>query len=229
MHGQDRFCWSCGYDFHAAPAQAARPTPPELGQVIGLLLRRAHLAQQRGQLEEAVRLVREALKQEPESVPALSLLAELLRASGDTVGAVEAAQQATQSAASRGAPPGALRRAREERAAVEQQVLGKLSERAAAPGDAALAVLTGSGSEWYRSAVCYLSLAFLGFVALLLAFVSLFRGALLGYAWFAVSILAAGWCYYDAEVHDQPGLFWGPLVLCLGPFGLAVYLLCRGR
>jgi len=227
VQGQDRFCWSCGYDLHAAPAQAARPTPPALDQVIGLLLRRAHLAQQRGQLEEAVRLVQEALKQEPESVPALSLLAELLRATGDAVGAVEAAHQATELAASFGAPPGALQRAREERAAVEQQVLSGLAEEAA-PGDTALAVLTGSGSEWYRSAACYLSLALLGLVALFLAFVSLLRGASLGYVWFAISIVAAGWCYYDAEVHNQRGIFWGPLVLCLGPFGLAIYLGCRG-
>ncbi len=227
MQGQDRFCWSCGYDLHAAPAQVARPTPPAVGHAVGLLLRRAHLAQQREQLREAVRLVREALKQEPESVPALSLLAELLRATGDTVGAVEAAHQATELAASLGAPPGALRRAREERAAVEQQVLNTLSEEDAS-GDASLSVLSGWGSEWYRSAPCYLSLAVLGLVALFVAFVSLLRGASLGYVWFAVSILAAGWCYYDAETHNQRGIFWGPLVLCLGPFGLAIYLGCRG-
>ena len=198
-----------------------------MDRAVGLLLRRADLAQRRGRLEEATQLARDALEQEPDNVPALTLLAELLRATGDQVGAVEAAQQATDVAALHGAPPGSLRRAREERAAVEQEVLTQMSEARSTPGGAALTLLAGTGREWYHSAPCYLSLAFLGFLALLLALALLFRGAPLAYLWFAVSLLAAGWCYYDAETHQQAGLFWAPLVLCLGPFGLAIYLLTR--
>ena len=211
----------------ASPAATPVPPAPELDRIIGLLLRRAYLAQRRGRLEQATRLVRQALQEAPDNVPALTLLAELLRAAGDPVGAIEAAQQATQAAAAHGAPPGSLRRAREERAAVEQEAVRQISDTHSTPGDAALTLLGGSGREWYHSAPCYLSLAFLGFLSLLLALTFLFRGATFAYLWFAGSLLAAGWCYHDAETHHQAGLFWGPVALCLGPFGLAIYLLAR--
>ncbi len=225
----DRFCWSCGQELAAPPprAPAPRPLPEPEGELL-LLLRRAHLAQQRGRLEEAIRLTREALQEDPQSVPALTLLAELLRAVGDQVGAVEAAQLATEAAAERGAPPGALQRAREERAAVEQEVVRELSPAdRGGPGEAVLTLLSGSGREWYRSRACYLTLSLLGLTALFFALVLLFRGAPAAYVWFGISTIAAGWCYHDAETNHQVGIFWGPLVLCLGIPGLGIYLLAR--
>jgi len=42
-----------------------------------------------------------------------------------------------------------------------------------------------------------------------------------------ISLGAAGWCYYDGESRGESGLFWGSFVLCLGPFGLTIYLLTR--
>ncbi len=224
----DRFCWSCGHELAAPPPRA--PEPPRLPEPEGellLALRRAHLAQQRGRLDEAIRLTKQVLREDPRHVPALTLLAELLHAVGDQVGAVEAAQLATEAAAERGASPGAVRRAREERAAVQQQVLKELSPRREQPAEALMTVLTGSGDVWYRSRACYLALALLGLAALFFALVLLFRGLPAAYIWFGVNIIAAGWCYHDAETNQQVGIFWGPLVLCLGVFGLGIYLLAR--
>ncbi len=71
----------------------------------------------------------------------------------------------------------------------------------------------------------YLALCVLGLASLLLATVAALRGQLVGYLWLGTGLFAAGWAYNDAEARRLGGLFWGALVLCLGPFGLAIYLL----
>jgi hypothetical protein len=231
---EDRFCWSCGLEIRAArPADsvAASAPIPELDPEVALALRRAHLAQQRGQLDQAEQLVRSALRAVPDSVPALSMLARLLRTKGDTVGSVAAAQRVSELVGqerARGAPaapPGAVARAREDRAQVEEQVVreivGRASVRPTTPLDLFAAQYRGRGP----SRRIYAALAAPGLAALFLALVAVLRGALSGYLWFAVSILAAGWCYHDAETRGLAALLWASSVLCLGPFGLAIYLL----
>jgi hypothetical protein len=228
VQARDRFCWSCGGGLAAtAPARPWPPAVPELGQQVGLALRRAYLAQQRGSLEEAERLVREALTAEPDSVPALSMLAEILRARGDEVGAVEAAQHATEQAAARGAPPGALKKAREQRADIEEEVVRSLVEQPSAAVRTALGLVKGAGPAWYRSPPFHIAMAALGVAGLFLALVSALGGQIVGCLWLALSLIMAGWCYHDSETHRQPGIFWAPLVLFLGPFGLVIYLLNR--
>jgi hypothetical protein len=226
---EDHFCWSCGsaLQLPEAPPPGRPGPPPELRPDLQLTLRRAFLAQRRGHPDEAEKLVREALAREPDNVSALAMLSEMLRARGDLVGAVDAVQRATEAAAAGGAAPeGALQRAREERTQIERDVLGDLGELS--DGDwNPLTLFTATGLVWYQSGRFYLALAAIGFVGLLLALVSLLRGGALGYLWFGVSLVAAGWCYYDAETRRESGLFWGPFVLCLGPFGLAIYLLVR--
>jgi hypothetical protein len=189
-----------------------------------LVLRRAYLAQQRGQLAEAERLVRSVLDEDPDAVPALSMLAALLHGRGDLVGSVAAAQRASEAARDRHAPPGAVERAREERARVEDRVIRALR---GPPGraDNPFEALLWAGAVWYRSRQLFLGLAAVGLAALFLAVVAVLRGAWSGYAWLGVSLVCAGWCYNDAETRMQAGVFWALFVLCLGPFGLAIYLL----
>jgi hypothetical protein len=225
----DRFCWSCGSQVQlpeAPPSQVSRPAA-EPDPVVQLTLRRVYLAQRRGNLVEAERLVREALERQPDSVSALALLSEILRGKGDLVGAVDAAQRATEAAGRGPAPPGSLRRAREERAQIEQTVVEELQEEPAPAFWSPISIFSSVGGVWHQSGPFYLGLAGIGLVGLVLALVSVLRGGALGYVWFAVSLAAAGWCYYDAETRRESGLFWGPFVLCLGPFGLAIYLLTR--
>jgi hypothetical protein len=226
----DRFCWSCGSALGAAEA------PPQPGPARALtdsdreaelLVRRAYLAQQRGDLEQAERLLREALERAGESVSAWGMLSEVLRAKGDLVGAVAAAQRATEVGGAEGTAPGALARAREERAQIEAGVVRELTGRGEAADASPLGVLASRGDTWYRSRRVYLVLAVLGATTLFLALVALLRGHALGYVWFGSSFVAAGWCYQDAETRRAGGLFWGPFVLFLGPFGLAIYLLAR--
>jgi len=228
---QDRFCWSCGLDLGAAgkPAAARTPLARELDPTVQLMLRRVFLAQRRGDLAEAERLVREALAVQPESVPALSMLSEILRKRGDLVGAVDAAQRATDAAAAGrdAAPPGALRRAREERARIQQSVVDELAEPSPVSRSHPLTLFTASGLAWHQSGRFHLVLVGLGLIGLVLALISVVRGGTVGYVWFAVSLASAGWCYHEAERRRESGLLWGPFVLCLGPFGLAVYLLTR--
>jgi hypothetical protein len=224
----DRFCWACGTELQAAagaPEPAATVQEPEPD--VQLTTRRAFLAQRRGDLEEAERLLREALTRSPASVPVLAMLSEILRAKGDLVGAVDAAQRATEAAAGGGAPPGSVRRAREERAEIEETVVSEVLEPLPAAPWSPVSLLTSAGLVWYQSSRFYLFLTVLGLAGLALALTSVLRGGTLGYLWFVVSLVAAGWCYNDAETRKEAGLFWGPFVLCLGPFGLAVYLLTR--
>lgn len=229
MQEEDRFCWSCGAELaHPEPkagASAVRPAAAEEPEPeAALVLRRAHLAQQRGQLAEAERLVLSVLDKDSKAVAAWSMLAGLLRAKGDLVGSVAAAQRASEAAEGGYAPPGALERAREERARAEEQALRSLGGPFAS-ADSPLDALKGAGAAWYRSRQLFLALAAVGAVALVLATVAVARGELSGYLWFAVSFVSAGWCYNDAEAQRRPGILWAPLVLCLGPFGLAIYLL----
>lgn len=226
----DKFCWSCGSAVEdeqetTQPAQA-RPSA-ESDPETELRLRRAYLARKRGRWHEAETLVREALAHEAESVPALTLLAEVLRQKGDLVGAVEAAQRATDAAQVKGAAPGALRRAREERSQIQQQALRGVAGRVPGTSWNLISLLSMPGLTWYQSGRFYLLLTALGVGGLFLALVSALRGNTLGYLWFAISLASAGWCYQDAETRGQSSLFWGPFVLCLGPFGLAIYLLSR--
>ncbi len=229
LQEEDRFCWSCGVEVEQAepevPEEASRPVPASgLEPEAALLLRRAHLAQQRGRLEEAERLVRSVLDEDPNAVPALSMLAGLLRAKGDLVGSVAAAQQASEAATDTYAPPGAMEHAREERARAEEQVVRAVGGPPRSV-DSPIEALTWAGPVWYRSRQLFLVLAAVGIVALFLALAAVLRGAWSGYAWFGVSLVSAGWCYNDAESRRQAGIFWAPFVLCLGPFGLAIYLL----
>jgi len=227
----DRFCWSCGRDF--APPEDTPParTPPfdeGLSREDWLLLRRAYLAQSRGNLDEAERLIRLVLHGRPEHVPSLTLLAEIRRARGDLVEAVEAAQDATDAARESGvAPPGAVKRAREERSQIEEKVIRDVLglDRTAATNP--IGAFTIQGRGWYRNGGFYFLLAGLGLAALFVALLLALRGYAHGYVYVGLSLMAAGWTYHDAESNRRVGLLWGPLVLFLGPFGLAIYLLSR--
>lgn len=229
VEAEDRFCWSCGSEIGRGESQrrAAAPPPPpqlELDPESALALRHAYLAERRGRLEEAEQLVLSVLEREPEAVPALSMLAGILRAKGDLIGSVTAAQRAAEAAAGGRAPPGAVERAREERARVEEQVLRELGGPLNA-GSNPISAFQLRGTVWYRSRQLFLALAAMGTVALFLAVVAVLQGAWSGYAWFGVSLVSAGWCYNDAESRRQAGIAWASFVLCLGPFGLAIYLL----
>jgi hypothetical protein len=224
----DRFCWSCGTELAQAPDEVRRPVPQPKGDwgmdpKMALVMRRAYLAEQRGRLDEAERLVREVLDADRDSVPALSMLAGILRRKGDLVGSVAAAQRVSE-AAGAGSPPGAVDRAREDRAKVQDQVVRELQGSFAA-AESPMGAFASPGVGWYRSRQLYLALAAMGMVSFFLALIAIFRGELTGYVWFGVSLFAAGWCYNDAESRRQAGLFWAPFVLGLGPFGLAIYLL----
>ncbi len=223
----DKFCWSCGAAVEEErETPKARPTA-ESDPETDLRLRRVYLARKRGQWQEAETLVQEALTHDAESVPALTLLAEILRQKGDLVGAVEAAQRATDAAQVKGATPGVLRRAREERSQIQQQALRGVAGRVPGTSWNLISLLSMPGLTWYQSGRFYLLLTVLGVAGLFLALVSALRGHTLGYLWFGISLASAGWCYQDAETRRQSSLFWGPFVLCLGPFGLAIYLLSR--
>ncbi|NIN09807.1 MAG: hypothetical protein GTN78_13130, partial [Gemmatimonadales bacterium] len=156
--------------------------------------------------------------------PALSMLAGILRRKGDLVGSVAAAQRVSEVTVEADAPPGTIEQAREERAKIEEHVvreLGRLPREVHSPA----AVFTSPGFPWYRSRHLYIALTSMGAIALFLAVVAILRGQLSGYVWFGISLFAAGWCYNDAESRREAGILWGPFVLCLGPFGLAIYLL----
>jgi hypothetical protein len=227
---KDRFCWSCGLELRAArsatPAASA-PAVPELDPKVALALRRAHLAQQRGRLEEAEELVRSALREDPDSVPALSMLARVLRTKGDQVGSVAAAQRVSELVGQdrAPAPPGAVAKAREDRAQVEEQVVREIVGGASLQPATPLDLFAAQHRGWGRSRRIYAALTLVGLAALFLALVAVLRGALSGYLWFAISMLAAGWCYHDAETRGLAALLWASFVLCFGPFGLAIYLL----
>jgi hypothetical protein len=152
------------------------------------------------------------------------MLVTILRAKGDLVGSVAIAQRVSE-IASQGRPlPGAVARARENRAQIEEQVVreivGPLTRH-----DTPLSLLTAPARGAVRSKRVYIALTIIGAVALFLALVAVLEGDLSGYLWFAVSLVAAGWCYHDAETRGLAGIMWAPFVLCLGPFGLAIYLL----
>jgi hypothetical protein len=197
----------------------------EIDPEVALTLRQAHLARQRGRAAEAERLLLDVLELHPDSVPALSMLSEILRAKGDLVGAVAAAQRATDGAADGAAPPGSVSTARKQRAQIEDHVVQEVSRPRDRPSDGPISLLLAPAVSWYRSRGCYLALGVLGLISLQLAIVAAFRGHLTGYLWLGASLVAAGWAYSDAETRKLGGLFWGPLVLCLGPFGLAIYIL----
>ena len=92
---EDRFCWSCGRDL-TLPAAPAGPDARELEEQLTreewLKLRQAYLLQNRGDAVAAEKVVREVLKARPSHVPSLTLLAELQRARGDLIGAVQTAR-----------------------------------------------------------------------------------------------------------------------------------------
>lgn len=227
----DRFCWSCGRNL-TPPAEkkpsGTAPLEEGLSREAWLLLRRAYLAQSRGNVEEAERLVREVLQHRPDHVPSLTLLAEIRRSRGDLVDAVAAAQEATEAARETGfAPPGAVKRAREERAEIEENVIRDVIGYHQSAAINPISAFTSQGRSWCRNGGFYFLLAALGLAALGAALILAFRGQLYGYLYVGISLLAAGWTYQDAESSRRIGLLWGPLVLFLGPFGLAIYLLSR--
>jgi uncharacterized Zn finger protein (UPF0148 family) len=225
----DAFCWSCGSPLRTAtqpPARQARPQPrpTELDPEAALALRRAHLAQQRGQLDEAERLLHSILERAPNAVPALSMLVAILRAKGDLVGSVAAAQRVSEVAAEGAPPPGAVARAREDRAKIEEQVVREITGPLTLL-DTPFSIFTSADRDWPRSRRVYIALAVIGACALFFALVAVLKGQMSGYLWFGASFLMAGWCYHDAENRRLPAILWAPFVLFLGPFGLAVYLL----
>ena len=167
------------------------------------------------------------LAADPVSIPALSLLSQLLREKGDAIGSVEASQRAVELAAAGEAPPGAVQSARDQRVQLEQGVVSHFTDRGITGADSFLTLFTTPSDVWYQAGKFYLTLSILGLAGLFVALVATLSDHKLGYLWFAASIFAAGWCYYDAEAREQSGLLWGPLVLCLGPFGLAIYLLTK--
>ena len=223
----DRFCWSCGAELTAPPPPPPAAARYESEPEVELALRRAYLARRRGDTAAALRLVRGAVARDPDDPAALSLLSELLRARGDLVGAVEAAQRAARAAPEAGGPRGAVEAARRERAEIEQTVVAEITgaprERRAGP----FSQLLSPGEEWWRRPGWRLALATAGLGATFLAVVAALRGHAAGRLWLGAGLLSAGWCYRDAETRREPGLLWGLVVLCLGPFGLAVYLLAR--
>lgn len=225
----DRFCWSCGTELIQLPDEAGRPASHPRGDwgldpQTALVMRRAYLAEQRGKLDEAERLVREVLEADGNSVPALSMLAGILRRKGDLVGSVAAAQRVSEASMGATATLGAIDRAREERAKIEDQVVRELRGSFAA-AESPMGAFASPGVGWCRSRQMYLALAAMGVVSFFMALIAILRGELSGYVWFGASLFAAGWCYNDAESRRQAGLFWAPFVLGLGPFGLAIYLL----
>ncbi len=226
---EDRFCWACGRELSLPTAQAgpaARELEEQLDREEWLKLRQAYLFQSRGNVAGAERAVREVLQAKPHHVPSLTLLAELQRAKGDLVGAVQSAQLAADVAAAEGAaPPGALRVAREERAHIQEQVIRDVS-RLGEPSTP-LDLLVSFGSAWYRSGWFYLVLAAAGLGTLALTVLLALHGSAVAFLWLAGCLAAAGWTYHDAELSQRLGLLWGPLVLFLGPFGLTIYFLSR--
>ena len=227
---EDRYCWACGSDLRdgSAPAEARQvPGVREADPEAELTMRRAYLAKQRGQLEEAEQLLHGLLELNPRNVSALSLLSEVLRARGDLVKAVATAQQAVEAAAQGEAGAGELAPARRTRAEIEEGVVREVSGPSMPELGTPSGTLAGSWLGWQPLRASYLALATVGVAALFLALVLTFRGGVVGYVWFGVSFAAAGWCYYDAETRKLSGLLWGPVALCLGPFGLAMYLLSR--
>ena len=231
VKAEDRFCWSCGLELHGTASASVRPARERRAEAADgegeLALRHAYLARRRGQLEEAERLLREVLQREQENVSALSLLAEVLQLRGEVVEAAAIAQRATELGSQEGAPPGAVAQAREARARIEESAVREARAGSPVREGGSLSDLVTPGLHWYRSKGAYLALAVVGIAAFFLALVATLRGQFTGYLWFAVSFMAAGWCYYDAETRREAGLLWGPVVLCLGPFGLAIYLLTR--
>jgi hypothetical protein len=144
------------------------------------------------------------------------------------VDAVAAAQDATEAARETGfAPPGAVKRAREERAEIEENVIREVIGYHQSAAVNPIGAFTAQGRSWYRNGGFYLFLAALGLAALCAAMVLAFRGQIHGYLYVGISLLMAGWTYQEAESNRRVGLLWGPLVLFLGPFGLAIYLLSR--
>ena len=225
----DKFCWSCGSELgRVATASGGNADTfqqvTELEPELAVLLRRAYLAQQRRQLDEAEGYVREVLARQPDAVPALSMLAGILRAKGDLIGAVAASQQVSEVALSGKSPPGAVDYAREERARIEEQIVREMSNPYFA-SDSPFGALQTGGAEWFRSRPCYWALVSIGLTAMLLALAAVLHGALSGFSWFGFSLVCAGWCYSDLQARRRAGLLWVPFVLCLGPFGLTIYLL----
>ena len=90
-----------------------------------------------------------------------------------------------------------------------------------------LQVFLASDAVWYRRGWFFLLLSAAGLAALLFLLLLVLQGQVFAYFWVGASLLAAGWIYHDAELSHRVGLFWGPFVLLLGPFGLAIYLLSR--
>ncbi len=171
--------------------------------------------------------MRQVLQAKPHHVPSLTLLAELQRARGDLVGAVQSAQLASDVAAAEGtAPPGALQAARAERAEIQERVIREIT-RPTFENTTGLGLFSSPGATWYRCGWFYAVLAAAGAGSLSLMLVFAVHGAALAFLWLATCLLIAGWTYHDAEVSQRLGLFWGPVVLFLGPFGLAIYLLSR--
>jgi len=226
----DRFCWSCGAEIGRGNVGADEGPARFPEEADGLdsdqarIIRRAHLAQSRGNLAEAETLIHQVLDEDPDSIPALSMLASILKARGDRVGAVAAAQRVSEVATERKAPPGAVERAREDRALIEDQVVREVRGSAINPISPIDAFVFPS-PHWYRSKEFYGVFVFVGLMSLLLAVIAVLRGDSVGYVWLGGSILAAGWCYNDAESRRLSPLLWAPFVLCLGPFGLAIYWL----
>jgi hypothetical protein len=192
-----------------------------------LALHRAYLARRRGELEEAERILRGVLQADQENVSALSMLAEVVQLRGDVVEAAAIADRAAELGSQEGAPAAAVARAREARARMQETAAREARSQLPGRDGDKLGGLFRYGSQWYQLRAAYLALALVGVAAFFLALVATLRGQPTGYIWFAISFIAAGWCYHDAETRREAGLLWGPVVLCLGPFGLAIYLLAR--
>ena len=81
---------------------------------------------------------------------------------------------------------------------------------------------------WYRSGWFHLILALCGVVL----FVLLLNWFLSAGPWLflfgAIEVGMAAWVAYDAHLHGEPALFWGPVALFGSLFGFALYLTVRG-
>jgi hypothetical protein len=81
---------------------------------------------------------------------------------------------------------------------------------------------------WYRAGWFHLIMAFAGLLFFMLAF----KWVITTGPWFflfgLLHLVMVAWVAYDAHVHGEPAVFWGPVAMFGSLFGFALYLTVRG-